>query len=67
MSWVACFGLPTELTNRPSPRAFPLLLFHLFINTVGLEAMPLFPLAKIGCSLFPFLWSFLFMAEKVQV
>ena len=27
MSWVACFGLPTELTNRPSPRAFPLLLF----------------------------------------
>lgn len=66
LSWMACLGLLTELTDRPSPRAFPLLLFHLFTHAVGLEAMLLFPLAKIGCSLFPSLWSFLFMEEKCK-
>lgn len=40
------YRTPTELASRPSPRAFPLLPFHLFTYTAGVGSNAVIPLSK---------------------
>lgn len=71
LSWVACLGLPSELTSRPPLSLPPVCFFHLFARVVGAgsAAVILFIRAQIGFSPLSFLFSVEFPVDhgKVQV
>lgn len=46
LSWVACLGLPSELTSLPPPSLPPIAFFILFTHTVGVGSNAVILLSK---------------------